>query len=227
MRVEQAALPALVDEVRGRIAPGKRIVWRSGPSTRPVDLVDRLLMLGLTEPDDRARVLNAVVCLEPPAAPADIDVRRVETYDDYAASMHVMWDAFETPPERQAAQQPHMRTMFEAARQAGVPVTFLAYLDGRPTGVGRSVYSEHGVFLISGAVVPWGRSRGVYRALVRARWDDAVARGTPALVTHAVPDTSYPILKRLGFVDVCSLRRLEDPRQSASSGAVTSTVGDS
>jgi predicted GNAT superfamily acetyltransferase len=61
-------------------------------------------------------------------------------------------------------------------------------------------------------VLEWARGRGAYRALVRARWDDAVARGTPALVTEALPDTSYPILKRVGFVDVCTIRRLEDVR---------------
>jgi hypothetical protein len=37
-----------------------------------------------------------------------------------------------------------------------------------------------------------------------------VARGRPALATHAVPETSYPILRRLGFEDACTLRRLED-----------------
>jgi predicted GNAT superfamily acetyltransferase len=68
------------------------------------------------------------------------------------------------------------------------------------------------VFLIAGSVLEWARGRGVYRALVRARWDDAVARGTPALVTEALADTSYPILKRVGFVDVCTIRRLEDVR---------------
>jgi hypothetical protein len=46
---------------------------------------------------------------------------------------------------------------------------------------------------------------------VRARWDFAVACGTPALVTQADPATSYPILKRVGFEDVCTIRRLEDP----------------
>jgi hypothetical protein len=45
---------------------------------------------------------------------------------------------------------------------------------------------------------------------VRARWDDAVERGTPALVTQANPATSYPILKRLGFQDVCEITRAED-----------------
>ena len=48
------------------------------------------------------------------------------------------------------------------------------------------------------------------RALVRTRWDEAVRRGTPALVVHAAP-TSEPILRRLGFEEVCRLRRLRDP----------------
>jgi hypothetical protein len=74
------------------------------------------------------------------------------------------------------------------------------------------VPSDRGVFLIAGSTAPWARRRGLYRALVRTRWDYAVARGTPALVTQAVPDTSYPILKRLGFEDVCTIRRLDDRR---------------
>jgi len=41
-------------------------------------------------------------------------------------------------------------------------------------------------------------ARGAYRALVRARWDDAVAAGTPVLVTQA-SGLSRPILERLGF----------------------------
>jgi predicted GNAT superfamily acetyltransferase len=72
------------------------------------------------------------------------------------------------------------------------------------------VPSDRGVFLIAGSTVPWARGRGLYRALVRARWDYAVERGTPALVTQSVPDTSYPILKKLGFVDVCDVQRVED-----------------
>ena len=30
-------------------------------------------------------------------------------------------------------------------------------------------------------------------------------------ITHADPDTSYPILKNLGFEDVCAIVRLEEP----------------
>ena len=64
--------------------------------------------------------------------------------------------------------------------------------------------------LIGGSTAEWARGRGVYRALVHARWQYAVQRGTPALVTHAMPKTSYPILRRLGFDEVCRIRRLED-----------------
>ena len=98
----------------------------------------------------------------------------------------------------------------------GVPVGFLASFEGRPAASAMSIPSTRGVFLIAGATAPWARGHGLYRALVRARWDDAVARGTPALVTQANPDTSYPILKRLGFEDVCEIVRLEDALQSSS-----------
>jgi hypothetical protein len=139
-------------------------------------------------------------------------VKRVDSFDDFLSAYEVMWEAFKTPTARQEAHRPHLRSEFDAATIADVPVTFLAQVDGRPAGVGRSIYSDRGVFLIAGSVAEWARGRGVYRALVRARWDDAVARGTPALISEAMPDTSYPILKRVGFVDVCTIRRLEDVR---------------
>jgi hypothetical protein len=37
-----------------------------------------------------------------------------------------------------------------------------------------------------------------------------LAAGAPGLVMQAAP-TSEPILRRLGFEEVCRLRRLEDP----------------
>ena len=179
---------------------------------QPADLHERLVSLGFRTPADGGALLHALACVnEPPAGAADLQVTRVESFEDHLTAVELMWEAFSTPPDRREAQRPHLRAEFEAAAAAEVPVTFLARLDGKPAGLGRSIYSDRGVFLIAGAVAEWARGRGVYRALVRARWDDAVARGTPALVTEAMPDTSYPILKHVGFVDVCTIRRLEDP----------------
>ena len=53
------------------------------------------------------------------------------------------------------------------------------------------------------------RGRGAYRALVRARWDAAVERGTPALTVMA-GSMSAPILDRLGFATVGEGDGLED-----------------
>src|SRR5947208_3118726 len=82
----------------------------------------------------------------------------------------------------------------------------------RDSGAGGSAtgsFSEHGVTLFGGATLPEARGRGAYRALVRARWDDAVARGTPLAVTDA-GSQSRPILARLGFREVCTIRALID-----------------
>ena len=56
---------------------------------------------------------------------------------------------------------------------------------------------------------PTARGRGAYRALVAARWADAVAAGTPLLVTQA-GKMSRPILRRLGFREVCEIWMLVD-----------------
>jgi hypothetical protein len=213
VRVNPQDVTRLLAEVRERVAPEKSVTWWLDPDTRPGDLHEQLVGLGLTEPRDRGSVLHGLACVtEPPPGPSEIDVRRVETFEDHLVGTEVAWEAFDTPTDRREAQRPHLESEFEAARAAEAPVTFVAFVDGQPAGVGRSVYSDRGVFIIAGGVREWARGRGVYKALVRARWDDAVARGTPALITEALPDTSYPILKRVGFVEVCTIRRLEDVR---------------
>ena len=213
VRVAADEVEALVEETRALIPAGKSTIWWIDPDAEPHDLRDRLLGLGLREPTDRGSLLYSLACThEPPAGPPEVDVHRIEELDDFIAAIEIAWEAFETPRKRREEQRRHLQSEFEAAERAGVPATFLASIDGQPAGTGRSVYSDHGVFLIAGAVAEWARGRGVYRALVRARWDDAVARGTPALVTEAMPETSYPILTRIGFEQVCVIRRLEDVR---------------
>jgi hypothetical protein len=162
--------------------------------------------------DDRTPLLHALALAdEPPAAPG-VDVRRVETFEEFALARELQWDAFGAPRERRERIRPHLRSEFDDTHESGNPVVFLAFVDGRPAATATAVLAERGVFMIAGSTVAWARGRGCYRALVRARWDLAVELGTPGLVTHAVPGTSYPILKRLGFEDVCTLRRLKEER---------------
>jgi hypothetical protein len=213
VNVAADAVPSLLAEVRERIPPDRLQTWWMGPSTRPADLPERLLALGLGEPEDRAGLLHAMVLTEPPDdIPPGVEVRVIDTYEDFAAAREVQWEAFETPEERRAPNRARLREDFDESMELGIPVAFLATLDGRPAATGHLIPSDRAVFLFAGSTAPWARGRGLYRALVRARWDYAVERGTPALVVEATPDTSYPILQRLGFQEVCTIRRLEDHR---------------
>jgi ribosomal protein S18 acetylase RimI-like enzyme len=209
--VEADAVESLLAEVRGRVPRGSGAVWWIGPSARPSDVYERLLSLGLREPRDGVSEVHALVLTREPADPEGVTVTRIETFEQFTDAAELRWDAFDVPEERRAANRARLREDYEESRRFGVPVGFLATVEGRPAGAGTALPSDRGVFLIAGATAPWARGRGIYRALVRARWDYAVARGTPALVTEAVADTSYPILRRLGFEDVATIRRLEDP----------------
>jgi hypothetical protein len=207
---------ALLAEVGERVPAEKEPVWSIGPSTRPHGLYEQLRALGLREPRDRVSLLHALVLTEAPGGPPPgIEVRRIASYDDFTNSPEVQWDAFETPDDRRAKNRTRFREDFEESQRLGIPVAFLATLDGRPAGTALAIPSDRGVFLIGGSTATWARGRGLYRALVHARWEYAVARDTPALVTHADPTTSYPILRRLGFQEVCTIRRLEDAGRSA------------
>ena len=211
--VAEDEVEALVGEVRN-LARARNYVWWIGPSSEPRDLVERLQALGFGEPSDRVGRLRAVALTgEPMAVPPEVDVSRIATYDDWATAREVQWDAFDTPADRRERSRAHLRDDFEESIRLGLPVGFLARLEGRPAAAAMAVPSERGVYLIAGATAPWARGRGLYRALIRARWDYAVQLGTPALVTQADPATSYPILKHVGFEDVCTIRRLEDPER--------------
>jgi hypothetical protein len=210
--VREEELDEVIALVHELVPPDKRQTWWIGPSARPENIVELLEARGFRPAADGPECRAMALTSPPPEPPAGIDVRRVETFEDFTASREVQWDAFEIPEERRELQRAHMRNDFDEAIAHGTPVTFLALLDGRPAATGMALPSDRGVFLIAGSTATWARGRGLYRALVRARWDFAVERGTPALVTEALIDTSYPILQRLGFVEICTIRRFEETR---------------
>jgi GNAT superfamily N-acetyltransferase len=215
VRVDAKQLPDLVEEVRDRVGQGKELHWWLDPGTEPPDAAERLLRLGLVTPSDGHEWLNAVVTTEPPADAPGVDVRRVETPAAFVEARTVLWDVAGRDDEWRTREGPKLESTFETHRRTGALSHFVGYLDGKPVATGSSVHSDRGSFLIGGCVLPEARGRGLYRALVHARWDAAVERGRPALISFTVPETSYPILKRLGFVDAGRMRRLEDAGYSS------------
>jgi hypothetical protein len=210
---EEHELDDVIAHVHELVPPDKHQVWWISDAARPANIVELLRERGFAETKDSAHELRAVVLTSAPdSIPPGVEVRRIETYEDFLAAREVQWEGFETPEERRALQRGNLRRDFEESIELEIPVGFLALLDGKPAATGMAVPSSRGVFLIAGTTAPWARGNGLYRALVRARWDYAVERGTPALVVQAVVDTSFPILRRLGFETAGTVIRMSEER---------------
>jgi GNAT superfamily N-acetyltransferase len=171
------------------------VEWWVGWSVRP-SVADDLLSLGLV-PDDEPVLTGMTSATPPPAAP-HVEVRAIETAAQYLEAIAVDWEVWQLSDEERAKRRATEVDRFDEDHAAGTAHHWAAYVDGRPVGFGRGIDMQGGVALMGGAVLPEARGRGVYRALVRARWDHAVARGSPLLVVQAGP-MSAPVLDGLGF----------------------------
>ena len=176
----------------------KDVEWWVGWRSEPRELDARLLELGLVRSDDPPTLTGMTAIAEPPDA-SEIDVRRVESVDDYAAAIEVDWQVWQLSAEERAVRRELEIDRFAELSATGTVHHFSAFLDGRRVGFGRAVDMPESVALFGGAVLPDARRKGVYRALVHARWAHAAARGTPVLVVQAGP-MSAPVLDGLGFV---------------------------
>lgn len=195
---EEADVRAELHELvraRGRTA----MTWEVGTHATPGDLTERLLALGVVD-DEPTPLAVGMVLTEPPAAPPpDVEVRRAETAEERLAAETIAAIAFGEP----------LPTEPPPPSDDPNNVVYLAFAGGKPVARASGSFGEQAVSLFGGATLPEARGHGAYRALVAARWADAVARGTPVLVTQASP-MSRPILARLGFREVCEIRILLD-----------------
>ena len=196
----------VVEEVRSLLrARGRESTqWEVGSSAKPPALVELLLERGLVWDKD-PYALALVLTAEPPPAPSGIIARRVERFDEYVAATAVQSEAFGESEDEIAESHATL-----AERWHDTPnIMHVACLDGAIVSAGTCAPTPHGLLLYGGATLRRFRGRGAYRALLRARWDEAAARGTPALMTQAGA-MSRPILERLGFKPVGHVHMLLD-----------------
>ena len=189
------------EEIHGLLRAKGRTActWEVGSSATPDDLVERLLALGYVDDEPTPLAIGMVLTEAPVQGPVDLEVRRAETDEEHLAADRIAAIAFGGTVPTEAAPREHDPDN----------VVYVAYADGEPIARATGSFGEHAVTLFGGSTLPEARGRGAYRALVAARWDDAVAHGTPILVTQAGP-MSRPILAQLGFREVCEIRILLD-----------------
>jgi hypothetical protein len=203
------------DEVEGTYEEIRRLVaernhynttWWIDDRATPPDLTERLVALGLRpaeEPRLEPHGTGLALLAEPPAVEG-VTAREVESLEDWIQASEIGNEVFDVPAADREAQRRTAEERFHEQRETDSGARFLAWVDGRPAASATVVWAPLGGLCLGGATLEWARGRGAYRALVRARWDAAVARGTPALVVNA-GRMSRPILERLGFVAVADL----------------------
>jgi GNAT superfamily N-acetyltransferase len=185
-----------------------RLVWWIDPAYEW--LGPELEQRGLLHEDTPGfeKVENAMALVEPPSGnmPTDVTTGLVETIDELAASDRVSVEAFGMGAEASAEMDRDRAKRYAEHTTAGNSSRqFIASLDGEVVGTAAAVLGKHGINLFAAGVLPHARRRGVYRAMIRARWDLAVERGTPALTVQA-GQMSRPVLESAGFASIAAAR---------------------
>lgn len=173
---------------------GLRWRWTVGPRSTP-GLEDALRQRRLAEHSITG--LWRAVDL-PPRPSTTVAAAQVASPGDLDAFTAVMAEGWSTPAAPLAAY--NQLLMASPSRQR----LFLARVDGVPAGSAGLAIVDRSVYLIGAVVLPHFRGRGVYRALLDARFELARHLGKALVTCQAKPETSAPILLALGFQSIGS-----------------------
>jgi hypothetical protein len=187
--------------------------WWLGPSSRPIDLMERLVARGAVEDPEGGHTTAMVLLREPATAvAAGVTVERVTSFEQFMQMERILFeiddDASDPDQLRLAAS---LESRWDEYRDPAYAQTgFVAFVDGRPAAAGQMEFLDAGfAHLSGGATRPWARNRGCYAALVAARWEVAQSAGWRGFVVQA-SDMSAPILSRIGFTRTADLMVLHD-----------------
>jgi hypothetical protein len=199
-----------VAEIRGLVADRGRTAaaWTVGPSATPEGLLELLVAMGMQSESDAGSLM--LVLTEPPhIRSSPFEVRLVTSFEDHVAAIEVANKGFAFPGEDALDERRRARASFQSERAGGHSVRLLAVDGDRPVAAGRAWLSPLGLYLGGGATIPSDRRRGAMRALVARAWEEAVDRGTPALVTLGGAMATAG-LQRIGFRAVGRVWHLVD-----------------
>ena len=180
----------------------RAIEWKVYGHDTPADLGSRLAAAGF-EPDEPETLMVFDLAAPPRAGdataePRGVDIRRVTDAAGLADLIAAGSAAFGRSETEQMA-----RIGRELSARLDDPALslYVAYAAGRPVAGARLVCPHARSFagLWGGGTIPEYRGRGIDRALVHARAEEARRRGYRYLRVDA-RETSRPILERLEFI---------------------------
>lgn len=197
-----AAIAAAVEWFR---SSGREWEWKHFAYDRPADLPDRLRAAGFEPDEEEALVAGEVAVVRSRLAaavdPPGVTVRRLhEDETGRAADWTAIGKLNEAIYGEDSTDYVTGVAASHAADPAGISVWLAEAEDGTVVCAARVNFHEGTEFasLWGGGTLEAYRGRGIYKALVSRRADEAAERGFRYLQVDASPD-SRPILERLGL----------------------------
>jgi len=181
---------------------GEDVEWKVYGHEPHLDLSERLASHGFEPaPTETLMFLDLAGWQHAISAPPGISIQRVrdrQGVDDLVAVMSQAFGEVRSPMLEELQD-----TLFVADP---VVLAYVAYADGSPVAAGRMESAPGYAFasIWGGCTLPAFRHRGIFRALVSARVDEARRRGHSYLAVDAA-DTSRPILERIGFLPITTV----------------------
>ena len=184
---------------------GEDVEWKVYGHEAAIDLPTRLAAHGF-EPDESETLmfLDLAAWRLSFTPPEGIQIRRVTDQQGVRDLVSVMSEAFGGDPDDN-------RWMFDELKAtclASNPIVFgyVAYCEQTPVAAGRMETAQGYAFasIWGGCTVPAFRHRGIFRALVCIRVEEA-SRRAHAYMSVDAAKTSKPILERLGFCPITSV----------------------
>jgi GNAT superfamily N-acetyltransferase len=194
-----AEVARVVEEtVREYAAAGLKFRWILGPWTRPPDLAAHLLRSGLAFGRTSFGMTAAAERVEMPFKDPRVDIVAVDARgaDEWTRTFCEAWSIPEKG--RDAVLSSVRNGLADESRRK-----YIALYDGAPAGIASAAFLKGSAYLYNSAVLPAYRLKGIFRALVAFRAEEARKRGCELLTIYAFKDTSFPILQKLGFETVC------------------------
>lgn len=182
--------------------------WLVGPTSRPLDLEERLLAAGLIQVGNSPGMAldldawqSGAVAVVPP--PAGVTLERVSDEAGLARWRDVQQRGLGLDDEAaEAWRVAHRRPGFDPASPL---LNWLASLDGVPVAAAALFLGAGVAGIYNVCTVPEARGRGIGAAVTGAALREAASRDLRLAVLGS-SEMGYPVYRRLGFHDVSRLR---------------------
>ncbi len=180
------------------------LMWKLGPSTRPGNLGDRLVDHGfVVRPTLRGMALD-LTSLEPTAVvPPGLEIREVID----SGTLELWRQAVDRGFGWRAYGSRDVADNLGYFLRTGLPHSFVAYVgiaDDIPVASSLVFFGTGVAGLYHVSTAPDHRRRGIGSAITRAPLVEARRRGYRVAVLHGT-QMGYPVYRRLGFEEVCSI----------------------